>query len=210
MTLDIENALRGAAASRSSDGAAARFLTKAENEGLVDVAYARVDSPLGPLLTAGTDRGLVRISYLEFREEDQTLQQLADDVSPRLLEAPARLDPVRRELDEYFAGRRNRFDIDIDWSPMGEFQRHILEATAAIPFGGHLSYGEVAERAGKPRAFRAAGTALGRNPIPIVIPCHRVWAAGGKLGGYTGGLDRKRLLLELEGALQPELGSSPG
>jgi len=210
MTLDIESALRGAAASRASDEAAARFLRTAEDEGLVDVAYARVDSPLGPLLTAGTDRGLVRISYLDFREEDGTLQQLADDVSPRILEAPARLDPVRRELDEYFAGRRNEFDIDIDWSPMGEFQRRILEATYAIPFGGHLSYGEVAERAGKPRAFRAAGTALGRNPIPIVIPCHRVWAAGGKLGGYTGGLDRKRLLLELEGALQPELGSSPG
>jgi methylated-DNA-[protein]-cysteine S-methyltransferase len=206
MTLDIKRALREPP--RSSDTAAARFLRAAEDEGLVDVAYARVDSPLGPLLAAGTDRGLVRLSYLEFRDEGATLQQLAEDVSPRVLEAPARLDGIRRELDEYFEGRRDSFDIDIDWSPMGEFQRRILEATAAIPFGGHLSYGQVAERAGKPRAFRAAGTALGRNPIPIVIPCHRVWAAGGKLGGYTGGLERKRLLLELEGALQPELGSS--
>ena len=205
MTIDIERALRGAGP-RRSDEAAARFLASAGGEGLVDVAYARVDSPLGPLLAAGTDRGLVRLSYLEFRDEAQTLQQLADDVSPRVLEAPARLDPVRRELHEYFEGRRHSFDVDIDWSPMGEFQRRILAATAAIPFGGHLSYGEVAERAGKPRAFRAAGTALGRNPIPIVIPCHRVWAAGGRLGGYTGGLERKRLLLELEGALQPELG----
>jgi len=205
MTVDIKRALREPP--RSSDAAATRFLRVAEGEGLVDVAYARVDSPLGPLLAAGTDRGLVRLSYLEFRDEGATLQQLADDVSPRVLEAPARLDPIRRALDEYFEGRRDTFDIDIDWSPMGEFQRRILEATAAIPFGGHLSYGEVAERAGKPRAFRAAGTALGRNPIPIVIPCHRVWAAGGKLGGYTGGLERKRLLLELEGALQPELGS---
>ena len=205
MSDEIEAALRGAP--RASDDAAARFLRHAEAEGLVDVAYTRVDSPLGPLLAAGTDRGLVRLSYLEFRGEDETLQQLADDVSPRVLEAPERLDPIRRELDEYFDGRRNAFDIDIDWSPMGEFQRRILEATAAIPFGGHLSYGEVAERAGKPRAFRAAGTALGRNPIPIVIPCHRVWAAGGQLGGYTGGVDRKRVLLELEGALQPELGS---
>lgn len=205
MTTDIEAALRGGPA-RRSDAAAARFLDTAGREGLVDVAYARVDSPLGPLLAAGTERGLVRLSYLAFRDEDATLQGLADDVSPRVLEAPARLDGVRRELHEYFEGRRSEFGIDIDWSPMGEFQRRILEATAAIPFGGHLSYGEVAERAGKPRAFRAAGTALGRNPIPIVIPCHRVWAAGGRLGGYTGGLERKRRLLELEGALQPELG----
>ena len=206
MTIDIERALRGGGP-RASDGAAARFLETAGAEGLVDVAYARVDSPLGPLLAAGTARGLVRLSYLEFRDEAETLQQLADDVSPRVLEAPARLDPVRRELDEYFDGRRDSFDVDIDWSPMGEFQRRILAATAAIPFGGHLSYGQVAERAGEPRAFRAAGTALGRNPIPIVIPCHRVWAAGGTLGGYTGGIERKRVLLELEGALQPELGA---
>lgn len=204
MTVDIEKVLR--LEPRSSDVAADRFLRRAADEGLVDVAYTRVDSPLGPLLAAGTERGLVRLSYLELRDEAAMLQRLADDVSPRMLEAPARLDPVRRELDEYFQGRRSRFDVPIDWSPMGDFQRRILKATAAIPFGGHLSYGEVAERAGNPRAFRAAGTALGRNPIPIVIPCHRVWAAGGKLGGYTGGLERKRLLLELEGALQPELG----
>jgi len=208
MNLDIEKALRGAAptARGASDDVAARFLRRASDEGLLDVAYAHVDSPLGPLLAATTERGLVRLSYLGFRDEDETLQKLADDVSPRVLEAPARLDPVRRELDEYFEGKRSEFDVAIDWSPMKDFQRRILEATAAIPFGGHASYGEVAERAGNPRAFRAAGTALGRNPIPIIIPCHRVWAAGGKLGGYTGGLERKRTLLELEGALQPELG----
>jgi methylated-DNA-[protein]-cysteine S-methyltransferase len=190
---------------RSSDDAAARFTARAASEGLIDVAYTRVDSPLGPLLAAATDHGLVRLSYLGFREEDDVLQRLAQDVSPRVLEAPARLDGVRRELDEYFEGRRSTFDLPVDWSPMADFQRRVLRATAAIPFGGHASYGEVAERAGSPRAFRAAGTALGRNPIPIVIPCHRVWAAGGKLGGYTGGLERKRALLELEGALQPEL-----
>ena len=208
MNLDIEKALRGAAPTErgASDEVAARFLRRATDEGLLDVAYARVDSPLGPLLAATTEHGLVRLSYLGFRDEDATLQALADDVSPRVLEAPARLDGVRRELDEYFEGRRSRFDVAIDWSPMKDFQRRILEATAAIPFGGHASYGQVAERAGNPRAFRAAGTALGRNPIPIVIPCHRVWAAGGKLGGYTGGLERKRALLELEGSLQPELG----
>jgi methylated-DNA-[protein]-cysteine S-methyltransferase len=202
----IESSLRAVPA-RSSDDAAARFAARAASEGLIDVAYARVDSPLGPLLAASTERGLVRLSYLGFREEDDVLQRLADDVSPRVLEAPARLDGVRRELDEYFGGRRSTFDLPVDWSPMADFQRRVLKATAAIPFGGHASYGEVAERAGNPRAYRAAGTALGRNPIPIVIPCHRVWAAGGKLGGYTGGLERKRALLELEGALQPELGA---
>jgi methylated-DNA-[protein]-cysteine S-methyltransferase len=207
MNLDIEKALRGTTPVHgASDEAAERFLRRASDEGLVDVAYARVDSPLGPLLAATTEQGLVRLSYLSFRDEDATLQALAADVSPRVLEAPARLDGVRRELDEYFESRRSTFDLAIDWSPMGDFQRRILKATAAIPFGQHASYGQVAERAGNPRAFRAAGTALGRNPIPIVIPCHRVWAAGGKLGGYTGGLERKRALLELEGALQPELG----
>ena len=203
----IENALRaGPARAGTSDDAAARFAARASAEGLIDIAYAHVDSPLGKLLAASTDRGLVRLSYLGFREEDDVLQRLADDVSPRILEVPSRLDGVRRELDEYFDGRRSTFDLPVDWSPMPDFQRRVLKATAAIPFGGHASYGEVAERAGNPRAFRAAGTALGRNPIPIVIPCHRVWAAGGKLGGYTGGLERKRALLELEGALQPELG----
>jgi methylated-DNA-[protein]-cysteine S-methyltransferase len=202
MTDDIEDALRRAAPRRAdSAAAAARFTERAGAEGLVDVAYARVDSPLGPLLAASTERGIVTLSYLGFREEDDVLARLARDLSPRVLEAPARLDRVRRELDEYFEGERRSFDLDVDWSLVDGFQRRVLAATAAIPFGGHASYGEVAERAGNPRAYRAAGTALGRNPIPIVIPCHRVWAAGGKLGGYTGGLDRKRALLELEGSL---------
>jgi methylated-DNA-[protein]-cysteine S-methyltransferase len=198
MNLDIEKALRGATPRGSSDEAAARFLRRAAAEGLVDVAYAHVDSPLGPLLAATTDKGLVRLSYLGFRDEDATLQKLAADVSPRVLEAPARLDDVRRELDEYFDGRRSRFDLAVDWSPMADFQRRILRATAAIPFGSHASYGEVAEQAGNPRAYRAAGTALARNPIPIVIPCHRVIGANGTLTGYAGGLHRKQLLLELE------------
>ena len=206
MTHDIETLLRDATRAPSSDAAAERFVRRAEDERLVDVAYAHVDSPLGPLLAAATERGLVNLSYLGFREEDDVLERIAARVSPRVLEAPARLDPVRRELDEYFEGERRTFDLAVDWSPMADFQQRVLRATAAIPFGGHASYGEVADRAGNPRAFRAAGTALGKNPIPIVIPCHRVWAAGGKLGGYTGGLERKRALLELEGALQPELG----
>jgi methylated-DNA-[protein]-cysteine S-methyltransferase len=206
MNLDIEKALRATAArTGASDAAAAGFVRRAADEGLIDVAYAHVDSPLGRLLAASTEKGLVRLSYPHF-DEDETLQKLADDVSPRVIESPARLDDVRRELDEYFEGRRSQFGVALDWSPMADFQSRILKATVAIPFGRHASYGEVAERAGNPRAYRAAGTALGRNPIPIVIPCHRVWAAGGKLGGYTGGLERKRALLELEGALQPELG----
>ena len=203
MTEAIERALRAHAPfAGGSDQAAGRFAAAAAAEGLVDVAYARVDSPLGRLLVAATERGLVRIAYLGFRAEDDVLQGLADDVSPRVLEAPARVDGARRELDEYFAGRRSEFQVAVDWSPMGDFQERVLRATAAIPFGGHASYGQVAEQAGNPRAYRAAGTALGRNPVPIVIPCHRVWAAGGGLGGYTGGLERKRALLELEGALE--------
>jgi methylated-DNA-[protein]-cysteine S-methyltransferase len=208
MNLDIEKALRGAAPTRpgASDEAAARFLRRAGDEGLVDVAYTYVDSPLGRLFAAKTPRGLVRLSYPGFHDQDDELETLASTVSPRVLEAPARLDDVRRELDEYFERRRSSFDVAIDWSLMADFQRRILQATAAIPFGQHASYGEVAERAGNPRAYRAAGTALGRNPMPIVIPCHRVWAAGGKLGGYTGGIERKRALLELEGALTSRLG----
>jgi methylated-DNA-[protein]-cysteine S-methyltransferase len=123
-------------------------------------------------------------------------------ISPRILRAPARFDAVARELAEYFAGRRRSFDAELDWSLIGPFGRRVLGVTAAIPYGGVLSYTEVAVEAGSPRGSRAAGNALGSNPIPIVIPCHRVLRIGGALGGYGGGLERKRWLLELEGALQ--------
>ncbi len=123
---------------------------------------------------------------------------------PRIVESPAALDPVRRELDEYFAGSRTRFEVALDWSLIGPFATRVLGATAAIPYGSVLSYAAVAGRAGSPRGSRAAGNALGSNPIPIVIPCHRVLRTGGALGGYGGGLDRKRWLLELEGALPRE------
>jgi methylated-DNA-[protein]-cysteine S-methyltransferase len=209
MSDDIEKLLRTSGrdpGGSGADEAARRFAAAAMNEGLVDVAYAKLDSPVGQLLTAATDRGLVNISYLGFRDENEVLERLASALSPRVLEVPAKLDPVRRELDEYFEGRRHSFDVALDLSLLTPFQGKILRATADIPYGGHASYGEVAALAGNPKAFRAAGTALGRNPIPIIIPCHRVWAAQGKLGGYTGGLERKRTLLELEGALQPELG----
>jgi methylated-DNA-[protein]-cysteine S-methyltransferase len=166
--------------------------------GALDVAYATTDSPLGPLLLAGTDRGLVRIAYLDFSDRDGVLQSLADRVSPRILEAPRRLDEPRRELEDYFDGRRHAFDLSLDWRLMSEFTRRILTATAAIPYGAVSTYGAVARQAGSPRGSRAAGNALGSNPIPIVIPCHRVLHANGGIGGYTGGVERKQALLAIE------------
>ena len=173
----------------------------AEREGLLDVAYATVESPLGPLVLASTPRGLVRSSYADGGEEP-VLEDLARRVSPRVLEAPARLDPVRRELDEYFEGRRSSFDVAVDWSILTGFTREILRATAAIPFGSTGTYRSVATEAGSPRAVRAAGNSLGSNPMPIVVPCHRILHTGGGLGGYTGGLERKEYLLRLEGVLE--------
>jgi methylated-DNA-[protein]-cysteine S-methyltransferase len=178
--------------------AAARFVEHAEP----DVAYAVVDSPVGRLVAAGTPQGLVRLAYEDFNGGvDAILESLSRRISPRILEVPARLDTVRRELDEYFAGRRETFDIAVDWSLYSPFGRRVLEATAAIPFGRTATYGEVAAQAGNARASRAAGRALGANPVPIVVPCHRVVGAGGRLTGYTGGMHRKEALLRLEGVL---------
>ena len=180
------------------------LVAAAAAEGMLDVAYATTDSPLGPLLLAGTDRGLVRVAYLDFADRDAVLQSLADRVSPRMLEAPRRLDEPRRELEDYFDGRRHGFDLSLDWRLMSDFTRRILTATAAIPYGSVSTYGAVARSAGSPRGSRAAGNALGSNPIPIVIPCHRVLHANGGIGGYTGGVDRKRALLAIEsGAVEP-------
>jgi methylated-DNA-[protein]-cysteine S-methyltransferase len=174
--------------------------TAAAAAGMLDVAYATTDSPLGPLLLASTEQGLVRVAYLEFSDREAVLQSLADRVSPRMLEAPRRLDGPRRELDDYFGGRRREFDLPLDRRLMSDFMRRVLSATATIPFGSVSTYGAVAREAGSPRGSRAAGNALGSNPMPIVIPCHRVLHADGGIGGYTGGLDRKRTLLELESA----------
>jgi methylated-DNA-[protein]-cysteine S-methyltransferase len=175
-----------------------RLVSRAEAEGLIDVAYAETDSPVGRLLLAATDRGLVRVSF-QREDRDDVLEQLADQLSPRVLESPRRLDEVRRELDEYFEGERAAFDLPLDWSlTHSEFRRKVLERTARIPYGGTLSYRDVATAAGNERAVRAAGTALGANPIPIVVPCHRVLRTGGALGGYGGGLEAKRFLLALE------------
>jgi methylated-DNA-[protein]-cysteine S-methyltransferase len=165
---------------------------------LLDVAYATLDSPVGVLLLATTPKGLVRVAYLDDDDPDAALTDLARRVSPRVLAAPRKLDTPRRALDEYFAGRRDHFELDLDWQLMTPFGQRVLEATAAIPYGSVSSYGEVAARAGSPRGSRAAGNALGANPLPIVLPCHRVVHAGGGLGGYTGGVARKQTLLAIE------------
>ena len=174
-----------------------RMAVRAAEEGLVDVAYTQVDSPLGPLTVAATERGLVRVAYPD-RPLDQVLTRLAEAVSPRVLEAPARLDPIRRELEEYFAGRRRRFETPIDWALTSGFFRRVLQATARIRYGEVRTYAEVAASAGNVKAVRAAGNGLGSNPMPVVVPCHRVVRTGGGLGGYTGGLERKEFLLGLE------------
>ena len=171
---------------------------RALREGLVDVGYGYVDSPLGRLTVAATPRGLLRIAY-PAGDPDLVLEELAAKVSPRLLEAPSYIDDVRRELDEYFEGRRQRFELPVDWRLTRGFVRRVLQATANIGYGEVRTYRDVATRAGSPRAVRAAGNALGSNPLPVVVPCHRVVRTGGALGGYTGGIGRKEFLLGLEG-----------
>ena len=182
---------------------AARTAARAAEEGIAEVAYATVDSPLGRLVAVATPRGLARLAYeLSSGGLDSVLDDVAARLSPAIVEAPARLDGVRRELDEFFAGRRRDFELALDWALVRTpFRRGVLRATAEIPFGATSTYREVAAAAGSPSAFRAAGNALGSNPIPIVVPCHRVLASGGGLGGYTGGLERKRLLLAIEGGM---------
>lgn len=179
--------------------AAARFSATAH----ADVSYALIDSPVGTLVAATTDHGLACLSYSDHAGGvDAVLDHIAARISPRVLEAPARLDLVRRELDEYFEHRRTAFDLDIDWSLVSPFGRRVLAATRAIPFGEVSTYARVAAEAGSPRATRAAGNALGANPMPIVVPCHRVLHTGGKgIGNYTGGVHRKEALLRLEGVL---------
>jgi methylated-DNA-[protein]-cysteine S-methyltransferase len=179
---------------------AKRFADRAAAEGLLDVAYTTTDSPFGRILLASTRRGLVSVG-LPNQDEESFLSRLAEQISPRVLESPARLDEVRRHLERYFEGDLHEFDLPLDWQLSHGFRRKVLRQTARIPFGQTRSYKEMAERAGSPRAVRAAGSALGSNPIPIVVPCHRVLRTGGGLGGYGGGLELKQELLRLEGAL---------
>lgn len=197
MTTDaLERALRAAATDPTADVEAA--LARAEAEGLVDVAYATTATPIGPLLVAATDAGLVRLAFSK-EDPDGVLQELATRVAPRVVASPRRLDPIRRELDEYFEGRRDHFDLPLDWRLSSGFRRTVLERLVAdVAYGRTVSYLELATMVGNPKASRAVGTAMATNPIPIVVPCHRVLRTGGNLGGYGGGLETKAQLLALE------------
>jgi methylated-DNA-[protein]-cysteine S-methyltransferase len=173
---------------------------RAAEADLLDVSYGREDSPVGPLTIFVTPRGVLRITYAD-DALDAVMDDVAARVSPRILEAPEQTDLARRQLDDYFQGHRRTFELPLDWRLVRGFAGPVLRAAASVPFGQVTTYREVAAAAGSPRAFRAAGTALGSNPIPIVVPCHRVLHSDGGLGGYAGGLERKRYLLRLEGAL---------
>jgi methylated-DNA-[protein]-cysteine S-methyltransferase len=196
---EMERALRAALRGAHDAVAPPSIIDAAAAAGLLDVAYARLDSPVGTLVLASTPDGLARLAYVDDGQEEAVMEEIAARLSPRMLSAPRRLDAPRRELDEYFAGRRRTFDLTLDLSLLSDFTRRVLNATAAIPYGEVATYREVATAAGSPRGFRAAGNALGSNPLPIVLPCHRVLHSSGGLGGYTGGLERKRTLLTIEG-----------
>jgi methylated-DNA-[protein]-cysteine S-methyltransferase len=198
---DLEQRLRSTFPARLDDERlAADLARRSEAAGLLDVAYATMSSPLGELTVFVTSRGLLRIAY-DNEGGDAVMAEVAERLSPRILRVAKRTDEARRQLDGYFASDRRSFDLPVDWSLVHGFARGVLRATAAVPFGQVTTYGRMARAAGSPRAARAAGNALGSNPIPIVVPCHRVLHADGGLGGYSGGLDRKRILLALEGSL---------
>jgi methylated-DNA-[protein]-cysteine S-methyltransferase len=181
---------------------------RADAEGLVDVAIERHDSPLGTILLGATARGLVRLG-LPTEEEDAVLDELARRISPRVLSAPrAALTRAHHQLDEYFDGSRRTFDVPLDWRLTRGFRHDVLRATALIRYGRTASYREIATQAGRPAAVRAAGTALATNPLPIVVPCHRVLRSGGALGDYRGGPETKARLLRLEGVTLPETASA--
>jgi methylated-DNA-[protein]-cysteine S-methyltransferase len=175
------------------------FRDAAAAEGLLDAAYDLVDTPIGTLLVATTERGLCRISY--DAEPDREVEQLAKAFGVRVLRSAKPIDGARRELDEYFDGKRRAFDLPIDVALLADFNRRVLEELARVPYGEVVTYGELAARAERPRAARAVGTVMNRNPLPIVLPCHRVIGANGNLTGYGGGLERKEALLRLEGAI---------
>ena len=179
------------------DGLDRRFRDAAVAEGLVDAAYDLLDSPVGTLLVAATDRGVCRISYF-FEDAPETL---ARDFGLRVLRASRPVEELRRQLDEYFEHKREEFDLPLDLSAAAPFHREVLTELARVPYGETTTYGSLAAKVGRPRAARAIGLAMNRNPIPIVLPCHRVLGSSGSLTGYAGGLDKKELLLRLEGAI---------
>jgi methylated-DNA-[protein]-cysteine S-methyltransferase len=177
----------------------ARLVAAATAAKILDVAYHVIDTPLGPLLLAATDKGLLRVAYAR-EDHEGVLEQLASKVSPRVLRAPARLDEAAREIEEYFAGRRRSFDLPLDLQLAHGFRRTVLSRLPQINYGQTASYAAVAAAAGNPRAVRAVGTACATNPLPVVVPCHRVVRSDGDVGQYVGGADAKRALLALEGA----------
>ena len=174
-----------------------RVAAKAQTEGILDIAYRIVDSPVGTLLLAATDLGLVRVAYAS-EDHDRVLQSLSDRISPRILNAPARLDTTARELEEYFAGRRHAFDVPLDWRLSSGFRSTVLHRLPDVGYGHTATYAVVAQLAGNPKAVRAVGTACATNPLPVVVPCHRVVRSDGSMGGYRGGPEAKRILLTLE------------
>lgn len=201
-TIDLEGRLATGVAAPTAEHRFAlhgRVTDSAGAAGLLDVAYAAVDTPLGRLLVAATPTGVVRIAF-DTETDDVVLGELAARVSPRVLEAPGRLDAARRELDEYFEGARTDFDVPLDWRLSHGFRQQVLRATAAIPYARTGTYRSVATAAGSANAVRAAGTALATNPFPILVPCHRVIRSDGVVGNYGGGPDRKRALLGHEAA----------
>lgn len=178
----------------------ARLAARASAENLLDVAYRDLDTPIGRLLVAATYDGLVRVAF-DSEGEDRVLQELADRISPRVLHAPGRLDAVARQLDDYFAGRRHTFDVPLDWQLSSGFRRSVLTHLATeVDYGHTATYAALAALAGSPRAVRAVGTACATNPLPVVVPCHRVVRSDGTMGRYRGGPDAKRMLLDLETA----------
>lgn len=176
-----------------------RLAAAAAKAGILDVAYRTVDTPLGALLLAGTEQGLIRVAYA-IQDHDRVLEQLAIRVSSRVLRAPARLDLAAQQVEEYFAGQRRDFDLPLDLRLPAGFRRNVLTYLAEIPYGRTTSYAELAAAAGNHKAVRAVGTACAMNPLPVVVPCHRVVRSDGTLGQYAGGTDAKKLLLTMEAA----------
>jgi methylated-DNA-[protein]-cysteine S-methyltransferase len=177
----------------------ARLVAAALRDGLLDIAYRTLATPVGPLLLAATEQGLIRIAYAR-EDHDAVLSKLADAVSPRILAAPARLDAAAQQLDEYFSGGRRSFELPLDFRLSTGFRRMVLAHLPEIGYGHTESYAQVAAAAGSPKAVRAVGTACATNPLPVVVPCHRVVRSNGSFGGYVGGEDAKRTLLTLEAA----------
>lgn len=177
---------------------------RAGEEGLLDVGYDVVDSPIGSLLVAATEEGLVRLAF-DCEDRDAVLEELASTVSPRVLESPGRLQAATRQLDEYFSGRRREFDLVVDLRAVSGFRREVLDRLRRIPFGSTATYAAIADSVGNPRAVRAVGSACARNPVPLVVPCHRVVRTDGNIGNYRGGTQAKRTLLEMESSVAGEL-----